>query len=41
MSDRPVFVYAATNSSTDDAWGDYEILLTFTLRSLSAPMTPR
>ena len=27
MSDRPVFVYAATYSSTDDAWGDYDILL--------------
>jgi uncharacterized membrane protein len=27
MSDRPVFVYAATYSNTDDAWGDYDILL--------------
>jgi uncharacterized membrane protein len=27
MSDRPVFIYAATYSSTDDAWGDYDILL--------------
>ncbi len=27
MSDRPVFVYAATYPSTDDAWSDYEILL--------------
>jgi uncharacterized membrane protein len=27
MSDRPVFVYAATYSSTDDAWDDYDILL--------------
>jgi len=27
MSDKPVFIYAATYSSTDDAWGDYELLL--------------
>ena len=27
MSDKPVFIYAATYSSTDDAWADYEILL--------------
>ena len=27
MSDNPVFVYAATYASTDDAWGDYDILL--------------
>lgn len=27
MSDRPVFVYAATYSSTDDAWADYDVLL--------------
>jgi uncharacterized membrane protein len=27
MSDKPVFVYAATYSNTDDAWGDYDILL--------------
>lgn len=27
MSDRPVFVYAATYSSADDAWADYDILL--------------
>lgn len=27
MSDRPVFIYAATYSTTDEAWGDYEILL--------------
>ena len=27
MSDRPVFIYAATYSSTDFAWGDYDILL--------------
>lgn len=27
MSDRPVFVYASTYASTDDAWLDYEILL--------------
>ena len=27
MSDRPVFVYAATYSSIDDAWLDYDVLL--------------
>jgi uncharacterized membrane protein len=27
MSDRPVFIYAATYSSTDDAWADYDALL--------------
>ena len=27
MSDRPVFVYAATYASTDDAWADYDVLL--------------
>jgi uncharacterized membrane protein len=27
MSDRPVFVYAATYPSTDDAWADYDVLL--------------
>ena len=27
MSDKPVFIYAATYSSTDEAWGDYDILL--------------
>jgi len=27
MSDRPVFIYAATYASTDDAWADYDILL--------------
>lgn len=27
MSDHPVFVYAATYPSTDDAWADYEVLL--------------
>src|SRR4051794_41984017 len=27
MSDRPVFIYAATYPSTDDAWADYEVLL--------------
>ncbi len=27
MSDRPIFVYAATYCSTDDAWGDYNTLL--------------
>jgi len=27
MSDKPIFVYAATYSSTEDAWGDYDILL--------------
>jgi uncharacterized membrane protein len=27
MSDKPVFIYAATYASTDDAWGDYDILL--------------
>ena len=43
MSDNPIFVYAATYASTDDAWGDYDILLKFpfTHRSLWAPMTPR
>ncbi|HUN79615.1 MAG TPA: DUF1269 domain-containing protein [Solirubrobacteraceae bacterium] len=27
MSDNPVFIYAATYSSTEDAWSDYDILL--------------
>jgi uncharacterized membrane protein len=27
MSDNPVFVYAATYPSTDDAWADYDVLL--------------
>jgi uncharacterized membrane protein len=27
MSDNPIFVYAATYSSTDDAWADYDVLL--------------
>ena len=27
MSDKPIFVYAATYSSTDDAWSDFEVLL--------------
>ena len=27
MSDRPLFIYAATYSCTDDAWGDYDILV--------------
>ena len=27
MSDKPIFVYAATYSSTDDAWSDYDVLL--------------
>jgi uncharacterized membrane protein len=27
MSDRPIFIYAATYPSTDDAWLDYDILL--------------
>ena len=27
MSDKPIFVYAATHSSTDDAWSDFEVLL--------------
>ena len=27
MSDRPVFIYAATYGNTDEAWEDYEILL--------------
>ncbi len=27
MSERPVFIYAATYGSTEEAWGDYEILL--------------
>ncbi len=27
MSDRPVFVYAATYATTDDAWADYDILI--------------
>ena len=27
MSDNPFFIYAATYSSTDEAWGDYDILL--------------
>jgi len=27
MSDKPVFIYAATYSDTDDAWGDYDILV--------------
>jgi|SRR5271165_850377 len=27
MSDRPVFIYAATYASTDDAWADYDVLL--------------
>jgi uncharacterized membrane protein len=27
MSDKPIFIYAATYSNTDDAWGDYDILL--------------
>jgi len=27
MSERPVFIYAATYGSTEEAWGDYDILL--------------
>jgi uncharacterized membrane protein len=27
MSDRPVFIYAATYPSTDDAWVDYDVLV--------------
>jgi uncharacterized membrane protein len=27
MSDNPLFVYAATYSSTDYAWADYDVLL--------------
>ena len=27
MSDKPIFIYAATYPSTDDAWADYDILL--------------
>jgi len=27
MSDKPVFIYAATYSDTDDAWTDYDILV--------------
>ena len=27
MSDRPIFVYAATYPDTEDAWADYDILL--------------
>jgi uncharacterized membrane protein len=27
MSDRPVFIYAATYSNPDDAWADYDVLL--------------
>ena len=27
MSDNPIFIYAATYPSTDDAWADYDILL--------------
>ena len=27
MSDTPIFVYAATYSSTDHAWSDYDVLL--------------
>jgi uncharacterized membrane protein len=27
MSDNPLFVYAATYASTDDAWADYDVLL--------------
>ena len=27
MSDKPMFVYAATYASTDDAWSDYDVLL--------------
>jgi uncharacterized membrane protein len=27
MSDRPVFIYAATYANSDDAWGDYDALL--------------
>ncbi len=27
MSERPLFIYAATYGSTEEAWGDYEILL--------------
>jgi uncharacterized membrane protein len=27
MSDQPIFVYAATYASTDDAWADYDVLL--------------
>lgn len=27
MSDKPVFIYAATYLNTDDAWLDYDILL--------------
>jgi uncharacterized membrane protein len=27
MSDRPVFVYAATYTSPDEAWADYDVLL--------------
>ncbi len=27
MSDNPVFIYAATYPSTDDAWADYDVLL--------------
>jgi len=27
MSDRPVFIYAATYSNTDGVWADYDVLL--------------
>jgi hypothetical protein len=27
MSDKPIFTYAPTYSSTDDAWADYDVLL--------------
>jgi uncharacterized membrane protein len=27
MSDRPVFIYAATYADPDDAWADYDVLL--------------
>jgi uncharacterized membrane protein len=27
MSDRPIFVYAATYTSPDEAWADYDVLL--------------
>jgi uncharacterized membrane protein len=27
MSDRPIFIYAATYAGPDDAWGDYDTLI--------------
>ena len=39
MSDRPVFIYAATYADRDDALADYDVLSTSTRRSSSVPTT--